>query len=182
VTETNAAERPPLVFVTVGTDHHPFDRLVRWVDGWLASGPADRVRCVLQYGTSTTPSRAEAREYLPYDELEALMGAATAVVCHGGPGSVMAARWRGKKPIVVPRRHGLGEHVDDHQVVFSRRMAKEGEVLLVEVEDEFRSTLDGVLDGSVSLDLPAARADVTASLARFEELVDGLFTKGGKQP
>lgn len=168
------------MFVTVGTDHHPFDRLVRWVDGWIASGTPDRVRCVVQYGTSTMPTRADARQYLPYDELESLMGEATAVVCHGGPGSVMAARWRGKKPIVVPRGHALGEHVDDHQQVFSRRLAAEGEILLVEDEAAFRGALDGVLDGTVSLDLPAARADVTASLARFEELVDGLFASGGR--
>ena len=25
----------PLVFVSVGTDHHPFDRLIGWVDAWL---------------------------------------------------------------------------------------------------------------------------------------------------
>ena len=25
----------PLVFVTVGTDHHPFDRLIHWMDRWL---------------------------------------------------------------------------------------------------------------------------------------------------
>jgi UDP-N-acetylglucosamine transferase subunit ALG13 len=177
----NGSAALPLVFVTVGTDHHPFDRLVRWVDAWLSAGPADRVRCVVQFGTSTTPSLAEARQYLPYDELEALMGEATAVVCHGGPGSVMAARWRGTKPIVVPRRHGRGEHVDDHQLVFSRRMAAEGEILLVEEESDFRRVLDGVLDGSVSLDLPAARADVTISLERFEELVDGLFAGGGRR-
>ena len=33
-----SAER--LVFVTVGTDYHPFDRLVDWIDRWVA-GEAD---------------------------------------------------------------------------------------------------------------------------------------------
>ena len=47
----DAAPRPrPLVFVTVGSDHHRFDRLVSWVDAWAAGRDVD---CVIQYGTST---------------------------------------------------------------------------------------------------------------------------------
>ena len=30
--------RLPFTFVTVGTDHHPFDRLVNWVDSWTTDG------------------------------------------------------------------------------------------------------------------------------------------------
>jgi len=42
----------PLVLVTVGTDHHPFDRLVGWIDRWA---PPGRVRLVVQYGTAVPP-------------------------------------------------------------------------------------------------------------------------------
>jgi diacylglycerol kinase (ATP) len=47
----------PLLLVTVGTDHHPFDRLVRWVDGWLdgETGQAAGLRCLMQTGTSAPP-------------------------------------------------------------------------------------------------------------------------------
>ena len=31
----------PLLLVTVGTDHHPFDRLIRWADAWLAAEGGD---------------------------------------------------------------------------------------------------------------------------------------------
>ena len=27
-----------MIFVTVGTDHHPFDRLIEWTDAWAAEG------------------------------------------------------------------------------------------------------------------------------------------------
>ena len=107
----------PLVFVTVGTDHHPFDRLVRWVDAWLASGEAEGVRCLVQYGTSVPPTAAEGRDYLGYQEMEANLSEAAAVVTHGGPGSVMMCRWAGKTPIVVARRRNLGEHVDDQRPI-----------------------------------------------------------------
>jgi UDP-N-acetylglucosamine transferase subunit ALG13 len=166
----------PFVFVTVGTDHHPFHRMIRWVDGWLASIAADQARCLVQYGTSLTPKLGEARDYLPYAEMEAAMTEAAAVVCHGGPGSVMMARWLGKVPIVVPRRRALGEHVDDHQLVFARRMAEEGEVELVEDETRLREILDGVVEGRETLELSASRAETAESLARFERLVERLVS------
>src|SRR5439155_1579181 len=98
------------------------------------------VRCVMQHGGATAPSRGEASAFLEYDHIEKLMREAAAVVCHGGTGSVMLARSLGKRPIVVPREHARGEHVDDHQVVFVRRMAARGEIVAAFGRDEpFRS-------------------------------------------
>ncbi len=39
----------PRVLVTVGTDHHRFDRLIGWVDRWAAAHPEARV--LVQHGT-----------------------------------------------------------------------------------------------------------------------------------
>jgi UDP-N-acetylglucosamine transferase subunit ALG13 len=169
----------PLVFVTVGTDHHPFDRLTRWVDGWLEAGGGERVRCLVQFGTSRPPLRAEARDYLQYDEVQAAMGEAVAVVTHGGPGSVMTCRWAGKVPVVVPRRHDLGEHVDDHQLAFARRMASEGELEVAEDEDTFRRSLDrAVAEPGAYLVAEASRSP-DAAVERFGELVDRMLDSSG---
>ena len=54
----------PLVFVSVGTDFHPFDRLCRWVDAWLADGGERVARCFVQTGTSTPPVHADHGQYL----------------------------------------------------------------------------------------------------------------------
>src|SRR6185312_1027562 len=50
-----SAETRPFVFATVGTDHHPFHRLVRWLDDWYALDGASRTRCLIQTGTSEPP-------------------------------------------------------------------------------------------------------------------------------
>jgi UDP-N-acetylglucosamine transferase subunit ALG13 len=117
----------PLLLVTVGTDHHPFDRLVQWVDGWLATpgGCATGLHCLMQTGTWVPPTGSAAgwQDYLEFEVLQAAMRDAAAVVCHGGPGTILGARHMGTVPIVVPRRRRLGEHVDDHQVAFSRPAA-----------------------------------------------------------
>lgn len=128
------------IFVTVGTDHHPFDRLVRWVDEWLAT-EGRGVTCFMQTGTSRVPRHADWRPYLAYEEMVSLMASARVVVCHGGPGTVMLSLALGKKPIVVPRHRSLGEHVDDHQVKFCRRAADRGDLYLAEDEEAFRLVL-----------------------------------------
>ena len=61
---------PALVLVVVGTDHHPFDRVVGWADEWAASHPG--VRVLVQYGTSRPPTTAEGHDLLPVGDLTAL--------------------------------------------------------------------------------------------------------------
>lgn len=166
----------PLVFVTVGTDHHPFDRLMRWVDDWLEGGASDGVRCLVQSGTSKPPRMTEYDQYFGYQQMETFLSEASIVVCHGGPGTVTMCRWAGKRPIVVPRRHDLGEHVDDHQVVFARRIAAEGEIVLAEDQAAFADCLKRALAGEGALDDPVLENRVGETVARFERLVDRLMT------
>lgn len=49
-------------------------------------------------------------------EMSALLRAADLVVTHAGVASIVDAVRAGHRPIVVPRRQHLGEHVDDHQL------------------------------------------------------------------
>ena len=170
----------PLVFVTVGTDHHPFDRLIGWMDRWLEAGGSERFRCLIQIGTSRPPGLAEHRDYLSYQEMETALNEATAVVCHGGPGSVMMCRWAGKKPIVVPRRHDLGEHVDDHQVTFARKLAGEGEFDLAEDEGTLGTHLERALLGEVVIDLTRQDSGGEA-VVHFERLVNRLVGQGPRR-
>jgi UDP-N-acetylglucosamine transferase subunit ALG13 len=170
----------PLLLVTVGTDHHPFDRLVRWVDGWLDSpgGRAAGLRCLMQTGTSAAPAGASGavrwQAYLEFEALQAAMRDAAAVVCHGGPGTILGARHMGAVPIVVPRQHRLGEHVDDHQVAFSRRLAAEGSVFLAEDEAGLRRLLDRVAAEPAAFRALAEQRGTATAVRAFERLVDDL--------
>lgn len=164
----------PLLFVTVGTDHHPFDRLVRWLDAWLESGGQKRFRCLLQHGTSMPSSVARSCNYLGYDEMERALHEATVVACHGGPGTIMLAAEAGKVPIVVPRVRAMGEHVDDHQVLFARRLERERTIVLAETESRFRQFTERALADPFAV--PQRGASSTAeAVRRFEEIVDELL-------
>lgn len=165
----------PLVFVTVGTDHHPFDRLIRWVDRWAPRAP--EVRFMVQYGTATPPTHAEGTPFVGPDEFASALDTAAAVVCSGGPGAIMETRAAGLRPIVVPRRAGLGEHVDDHQRRFADFMARRD---LVTVADD-ESSLDNALD-ALAADPDAYRIDRLAAappgVARIGALIDDLVLGG----
>ena len=82
-----------LVVVSVGTDHHRFDRLVTWIERW--SRPIPGVRVIVQRGTAEPLSGLESHAVIPHDELCELFADATVVVTHGGPSTVMDARAAG---------------------------------------------------------------------------------------
>jgi UDP-N-acetylglucosamine transferase subunit ALG13 len=167
-----SAERP-LVFITVGTDHHRFDRLVRWSDRWLAANRA--AAGFMQTGTSARPEHVESADYLGYEEMETTMRRAVAVVTHGGPGSIMLCASLGTRPIVVPREARLGEHVDDHQLVFSRRMAQQGSIELAESEDRLGELLSMAVSTGPFGSRPGERDHVARAVRRVELLVNELM-------
>jgi UDP-N-acetylglucosamine transferase subunit ALG13 len=175
----SASDPKPLILVTVGMDHHPFDRLVRWMDSWLEAGGGERARCLVQSGTATPPRRAEWKDYLTQEELEAAMQQAAVVVCHGGPGTISSCRRLGLVPIVVPRRGRLREAVDGHQVRCARRTAALGHVRLSETEERFRELLDRVLvEPGAFRSSPSGETD--AAVRRFEEAVERLARSSGR--
>lgn len=170
-----------LVFAAVGTDHHPFDRMVRWIDAWARSTEPG-VDCFVQRGTSGAPSTAASAAYLSHDRLQELVSRSVAVVCHGGPASIMDARRVGVKPIVVPRRRALKEHVDDHQVLFARRVAEAGYIELVEAEDALRAALDAAIaDPSAYRIDPVRDMGLDGSIRRFQALADRLLGWNGER-
>jgi len=127
-----------VIFVTVGTNEAPFDRLVSGV-----SGLAEREEVVVQHGASDVrPEGVTCIGFLPFDELVELVRRARVVVTHAGVGSIMVALSQGKRPIVVPRLSRFGEAVDDHQVPFARRLAERGLVVVVEDPSLLPSTID----------------------------------------
>ena len=128
-----------MILVTTGTNEQPFDRLVRAAARLRPTEPL-----VVQHGASREPHGVGRWvEMMPFEELADQMAAARMVVSHAGVGSIMLARRCGKVPIVMPRRVGLGEAVDDHQVPLARRLASLGMVVMVEDEEQLERALAG---------------------------------------
>jgi UDP-N-acetylglucosamine transferase subunit ALG13 len=147
-----------MILFTIGTNEQPFDRLVRAAAELETDEPL-----FVQYGASRVPHGAGRWvEFLSFAELEAEMRAARVVVCHAGVGSIMLARRCGKCPVVVPRRVGLGEAVDDHQLPLARRLEARGIVRLVEDTADLPAAL---LDGAAPITGPHEALPNAAALA-----------------
>jgi UDP-N-acetylglucosamine transferase subunit ALG13 len=176
----HAAVTRPLVFVTVGTDHHPFDRLVQWVDAWAASHPG--VEVVVQHGEASSPAHAEARRYLTHSELSGFLERADVIVCHGGPATIAEA-WRQKLiPIVAPRGHGLGEHVDNHQQAFAAVLADREQIIEVKTEADLTSALDHAMADPEWLRRETALGfDTDESIRNFTAVVGAITGQGGRR-
>jgi UDP-N-acetylglucosamine--N-acetylmuramyl-(pentapeptide) pyrophosphoryl-undecaprenol N-acetylglucosamine transferase len=113
-----------LIFATVGTHHQPFDRLVR-----IALALAGDAQLVVQHGHTGRVAAGPAVQWhlwLSPAEMTALMRAADVVITHAGVASIVDAVRAGHRPIVVPRRQHLGEHVDDHQLQIVAALEERG--------------------------------------------------------
>ena len=176
------AGRPPgpHFVVTVGTDHHPFDRLIQWVNDWLAAHPGFQGSFFVQSGSATIESAAQSEKFLDSAGLNRALDEADVTICHGGPGSIADAWQRGQVPIAIPRLRKLGEAVDDHQVDFCRKLAGTGRVRIAEdpaglsvlIEEALADRSGFRLGGSPA----TADATVAHTVTRFEELVNDLVS------
>lgn len=124
-----------MIFVTVGTHHQPFERLLGALGGLDAE-------LVVQYGPGRPPANAvRAEAFMPFGEMIECLREAETVITHAGVGSILCARREGHTPLVVPRRHDLGEHVDDHQAELTRALVERGSVVAVWDVDELALTV-----------------------------------------
>jgi UDP-N-acetylglucosamine transferase subunit ALG13 len=109
-----------MIFVTVGTHEQPFNRLLEEIDRLKGNGTiTDDV--IIQSGYSTfEPKYCEWQKLFSYDEMLKNVDNARIVITHGGPASFIMPLQIGKIPVVVPRQYDFHEHVNNHQVEFTK--------------------------------------------------------------
>ncbi len=172
----------PCVVVTVGSTHYPFDRLIGWFNDWLRLHPEFMAGSFVQWGAASIAPVCPGSPFLAAHELDALVGSADVVVCHGGPGSMADAWVKGRVPIVVPRLRRLGEAVDDHQVGFCVKLAGLGRVRLTQTAEALGEALDEAVRHRDRYRAVPAGPDVDAAVARFATLVDELVARPRRWP
>lgn len=122
-----------LIFVTVGTHEQPFNRLIQYIDELKRDSEIDE-EVFIQTGYSTyEPKYCQWSKMISYNEMLKKVEEARIVITHGGPASFIIPLQIGKIPIVVPRKQEYGEHINNHQVEFTRKIAKiKGNIIIVE--------------------------------------------------
>lgn len=166
-----------MVFVTVGTHEQPFDRLLKCIDKMVEDGKI-KEEVIIQKGyTDYEPKHCKSSKLIPFEEMQKNIEDARIVVTHGGPASFIAPLSIGKIPIVVPRQKEFSEHVNNHQLDFSREVASRMKnIIVAETEEE-------IIDSIVNYDKICKKMskDMPSNNKRFNEelskMVDELYEK-----
>ena len=164
-----------MIFVTVGTHEQPFNRLIQKIDELKKDGTIqDEV--IIQTGFSTyEPKHCQWSKSLPYQQMVKNVADARIVITHGGPASFIMPLQIGKTPIVVPRQQQFNEHVNDHQVEFTRNVAQRmGTIVPVEDISTLGDTITNY-DQIVAGMKHGMRSNNRKFNEGFEKLVNELY-------
>lgn len=118
-----------LIFVTVGTHEQGMDRLFIELDRLVESGQIkEKIFAQIGY-TSYIPKNFEYKKMIGYDEMDEWIRVSDIIITHGGPGSIFHPLQYNKIPIVVPRNPEFNEHVDNHQILFTKRLDENSKII-----------------------------------------------------
>jgi len=167
-----------MIFVTVGTDQHPFNRLIKKVDSLQEKGMLDEDIFIQTGYSDYKPQFCQHAEFLPFEQMLEKIREARIVITHGGPGSIMPVIYTGNVPIVVTRRKNYGEVVDDHQVYFVKKLKKQKQIISVDNIEELEHTIKNYDDLVIKLKLfLRTNAPPDKRIAHFVRALDEICEK-----
>lgn len=166
---------PLRVFVSVGTDVHPFDRLIDWVEQLEAELTTERIALRVQHGSTRPPVIGSSWPMLQRAAMIREFQQADVVIVSCGPGAVMDARSTTKLPIVVARDAARGEHVDGHQLAFGRHLQSTGMALNATTYEELVALVRRAQASPESFTVAPSR-DTPMGIANFGVQVTELLT------
>ena len=121
-----------MIFVVVGSQKFPFDRLIREMDR-LAGEGCLRDGVMAQIGACCyEPKHMKWRRFMDKQDFDAAIASCGLLVTHAGEGAIMTGLLKGKPVIAVPRFQKFGEHMNDHQLQIARALAKRRHIVNVE--------------------------------------------------
>lgn len=132
-----------MIFITVGTTDFPFARIDRFVSRITKEFPKEKI--VYQSKTSKLSSANNLKIYkeLKYPNFLKHIKEARVIITHGGPATIFLSLTNsGSKPLVIPRKELLKEHVSDHQVEYAKYLKKRGYVKVVLDLESLNETLE----------------------------------------
>lgn len=166
-----------MIFVTVGTHEQPFNRLIQYVDELKRDGVIED-EVIMQTGFSTyEPKYCTWSKLLPYKEMVQNVADARIVITHGGPASFIMPLQIGKTPIVVPRQFKFDEHVNNHQVEFTKAVAERmGTIIPIIDIEQLRDTIlnfEKIVESMPS----GMKSNNTEFNCRLESIVNKIIQK-----
>lgn len=118
------------LFVPLGTQKFPFNRLVKALNGLVSSGIYAPQEIVMQSTIYEEKPLFTHHEIIPLEVFNSYLDNAEVIITHSGVNSIISTMNRQKPLVVVPRMKKYGEHVDDHQIEIADLMKDKFKVLV----------------------------------------------------
>jgi len=157
-----------VIFLTVGTSPHQFDRLVKAMDDGVGTHLIEE-EIFAQIGDCRyRPKNIPYAEMLTKSEFDAKFKSASCIVGHAGMGTISMSLEASKPILVMPRMAKYKEHVNDHQVSTADMFEKLGHVLVAHSAEELAMKI-GELRTFVPAKREATPQLVAGKIAEFLE-------------
>lgn len=119
-----------MIFVAVGTQKFPFDRLLKGIDDLIEQGQLE-ADVFAQIGhTDYVPRNYGYQNFLTKDDFQNYISSCDVLITHSGVATIIAGMKLEKPVVVVPRFASYGEHVDDHQLQIAESFSDKNLVLM----------------------------------------------------
>lgn len=133
------------LFVTLGTQKFPFDRLLKVLDEWVKAGLYKKDEILIQVKElSYYPKHLNCVELLTLEQFNFYLNHADLIITHAGTGNIISCLKERKKFIIVPRLSKYGEHVDDNQLEIASIMQEKVNALVAKDMNELEKMIDDV--------------------------------------
>ena len=126
-----------MIFVTTGTHHLTFDRLLRMISV-LIKEISSSEEVIIQAGTSKIRfNGVKIVPFLAHQDFIDHLKKARIIITSAGPATIFQSLMSNKNmPIVVPRMKKYGEHVSDHQSYFAEYLSKKSLCKIIDEEED----------------------------------------------
>ena len=124
-----------MVFVTVGTQDKPFERLLRKIEEQIIKGNI-KDQVIVQSGcTIYNSDKMEIIDLMDGNTFKKYLTNADLIITHGGVGTILEGLKLNKKIIAVPRLSVYREAVNDHQKQICNEFKEKGYILSDDVDN-----------------------------------------------
>lgn len=126
-----------MIFVTYGTQPHNFKHM-----GEVVNQINPDIHVVAQIGESTNNIvRPNTQVYDYITDYQQYVVDSEMIITHGGVGSIMGGLQAGKKVIVIPRLADFGEHIDNHQLEITTKLAKGNHIYYMQRNEDINQVI-----------------------------------------
>jgi UDP-N-acetylglucosamine transferase subunit ALG13 len=157
-----------MIFVTLGTQDKPFERVLVKLDELIDKGVITSDIVVQAGSTRYSSKNMEVLGFIDMNQFNDYVENCEYMITHAGVGTIMNGINHGKKVVAVARRAQYGEHENDHQVEITEKFEKLGYIVGCINVDDLEEKI-GLLD---DFEVKQYKSNNIDFCNRLEELID----------